>query len=259
MDATAWSQLATAFALGLVGSGHCALVCGPILVAHLGARGAHVLNGAPSRCGAGGALHHVLALSAGRIAMYMLLAAAVSTAGRGLGAITRLSDALRTATAVLMIAMGAHLLGWSRVVSVVGSGMQAALTFASGGRHAQAVGRSPASNAVAGLVWGAMPCGMAYTAILWAGLATDAAGASLLMLAFGLGTLPALVTTGLFAARMRRAVRHARPLGGVALIVFGVLALPWLQVLAARHVMPRLPAELQGVADFCSSSLAPFG
>jgi sulfite exporter TauE/SafE len=76
----------------------------------------------------------------------------------------------------------------------------------------------------AGMLWGWLPCGMAYAMLAVAAATADPGRAALLMLAFGLGTLPALLLatgfagiggTGASGPRLRIA-------GGVLLVCFGL-------------------------------------
>jgi len=60
-----------------------------------------------------------------------------------------------------------------------------------------------------GMVWGWMPCGFAYTVILIAALEHDAVRAGMTMLAFGIGTAPAMIAIAYGA-------RHAASLAGGA-------------------------------------------
>ena len=74
-----------------------------------------------------------------------------------------------------------------------------------------------------GLVLGLLPCGLSYTAfIAAAGTGTPLAG-MLTMLAFGAGTVPALLLFGMlvgyFGSRMRARVQKA---GGVVVMVMGL-------------------------------------
>ncbi len=60
-----------------------------------------------------------------------------------------------------------------------------------------------ASTALAlGALWGWMPCGLVYAALGLALNAGSAGGGALAMVAFGLGTLPMLMTMGALAARI---------------------------------------------------------
>mgnify|MGYP000327278924 CR=1 FL=1 len=55
----------------------------------------------------------------------------------------------------------------------------------------------PASPLLAGLAWGALPCAMVYAALLYAMISGSALQGALVMLGFGLGTLPSVTGTAL--------------------------------------------------------------
>ena len=85
---------------------------------------------------------------------------------------------------------------------------------------------------VLGLLWGWLPCGLVYS-VLVAALATGSAlQGGALMLAFGLGTLPALLAMGMAAVRMKGFLQHLWVRRGSGLLVlgfgaFGLLKLFW--------------------------------
>ncbi len=88
-----------------------------------------------------------------------------------------------------------------------------------------------------GLLWGWLPCGLVYSTLAWALTQGDALLSGLLMFSFGLGTIPAMVATGLLANRITR-LRHStafRRITGVALIGFGLWTIPWIQHLVLHH------------------------
>ncbi len=61
---------------------------------------------------------------------------------------------------------------------------------------------SPKSHFLTGIVWGLVPCGLIYSVLPLAFLSGDPASGALLMLAFGLGTLPNLLLISGFSARL---------------------------------------------------------
>ena len=64
-----------------------------------------------------------------------------------------------------------------------------------------AAGNGVAAALGAGLIWGWLPCGLVYSMLaLAAAIATPVMGGATL-LAFGFGTLPAMLTSGLMAAQ----------------------------------------------------------
>ena len=78
-----------------------------------------------------------------------------------------------------------------------------------------------------GLVWGLMPCAMIYLMTFYAGLTGSPVQGGLVMLGFGLGTLPALFSVGLGAGALQRLARALwlRLLAGGALIGLAVWTL----------------------------------
>jgi sulfite exporter TauE/SafE len=78
-----------------------------------------------------------------------------------------------------------------------------------------------------GLVWGWLPCGLVYSVLLIAATSADATRGAMIMLAFGLGTMPAMVMTGLGAARLSQLMRRrGTRLGlGLLIVVLGALTI----------------------------------
>jgi len=76
-----------------------------------------------------------------------------------------------------------------------------------------------------GLAWGWLPCGMTYSMLLLAATTASAATGAAVMLAFGLGTLPSMVTATLAFDRIARGLsRRAslRAIAGALLLAFGL-------------------------------------
>nr|MBP6243264.1 sulfite exporter TauE/SafE family protein [Chromatiaceae bacterium]MBP8024750.1 sulfite exporter TauE/SafE family protein [Chromatiaceae bacterium] len=78
-----------------------------------------------------------------------------------------------------------------------------------------------------GLVWAWLPCGLVYSVLIWALSAGSAAQGALLMLAFGLGTLPTLLGLGMLAGAAARFAEQVwiRRLAGGLVLGFGLHAL----------------------------------
>ena len=82
-----------------------------------------------------------------------------------------------------------------------------------------------------GMVWGWLPCGLVYSALALALTAGSISNSSLTMLAFGIGTLPAVMTVGIMASLFARfsSMQKTRQLIGVLMIALAVFAtFPWL-------------------------------
>jgi len=227
-------SLLPVFVVGLLGSVHCAGMCGGIVgalsVAPAAGRAIPVRVIQTARP----ALANVFAYNAGRIASYMTAGALAGGIGQGAGALARL-PALQAGgywMANLMLAMlGLYLMdAWRGLARLEQGGrlvwrhVQPLLRHV---RPAQGEGFGPGRMLAAGALWGWLPCGMVYSVLVTAMLSGSAAGGALVMLAFGLGTLPMLLGLGLLGARLRASLRlrGVRIACGALVLGFGLLGL----------------------------------
>ncbi|WP_462329231.1 sulfite exporter TauE/SafE family protein [Thiohalocapsa halophila] len=218
------TSLATAFVVGLLGGVHCVGMCGGV-VSML------TLGIDPARRGR---LTSVLPLqlgyNLGRVAGYGLAGALAG----GVGALLAQSGVLywgqRTLyglAGVVMILLGLYLGGWWRGLAVVeraGTGLWRRIEPI--GRRLLPIRSFPQALAV-GLVWAWLPCGLVYSVLILAlGTGSPVQGA-LLMLAFGLGTLPNLLGIGLLAGAAARYLEAVwlRRAAGLLVMGFGGYAL----------------------------------
>ncbi|MGB4673077.1 MAG: sulfite exporter TauE/SafE family protein [Azovibrio sp.] len=204
------------FLVGLLGGTHCVGMCGGIV-------GALSLGGPPRL-----SLH--LAYNLGRILSYALAGAIVGALGAGSMALSEqlpLRLVLMLFANLMLVALGFYLLGVTRAL---------ALTEQLGQRlwhRLQPLGkrflpaRTVARAFPLGLLWGWLPCGLVYSALATALGAGSAGKGALLMLAFGLGTLPNLLLAGLLLARFRKWVQKplVRALAGFLILAYGLYGL----------------------------------
>jgi sulfite exporter TauE/SafE len=90
-----------------------------------------------------------------------------------------------------------------------------------------------------GMVWGWLPCGLVYAALALAATAGDVGRSTLTMFAFGVGTLPAVVSVGVMTSLLVRLSRmnRFRQFTGVTLIVIALLAaFPWLNPMVLHSI-----------------------
>ncbi|HHH12913.1 MAG TPA: sulfite exporter TauE/SafE family protein, partial [Thiolapillus brandeum] len=87
--------------------------------------------------------------------------------------------------------------------------------------------RSPLHAFLLGMVWGWLPCGLVYSALIWSLSAGGVGQGALLMGAFGLGTLPNLLLMGAAAGWLGGLLRRplVRKLAGSLVILFGLMML----------------------------------
>nr|WP_286184641.1 sulfite exporter TauE/SafE family protein [Pantoea sp. Cy-639] len=210
--------LGSALVLGLLGGGHCLGMCGGLM-------GALTLAIPPEQRGR--RLRLLLAYNLGRILSYAAAGLLLGLAGVALAS-SPLATGLRIVAALLLIAMGLYLAGWwsgLTRIEALGRGLW---------RHVQPLATRllPVSSLpralLLGALWGWLPCGLVYSTLLWAASQGDALHSAALMLAFGLGTWPVLLATGLAAERVGSLLRKrgVRMAGGVLVILFGLWTLP---------------------------------
>lgn len=210
--------LLSALMLGLLGGGHCLGMCGGLM-------GALTLAIPPEQRGR--RLRLLLAYNLGRILSYACAGLLMGLAGWAVAS-SPAAMILRIVAALLLIAMGLYLAGWwSGLTRIEALGRHL-------WRHLQpfASRLMPVSSLpralLLGAIWGWLPCGLVYSTLLWASSQGAPADSALLMLAFGLGTLPVLLATGLAAERLTALLRlrGIRIAGGLLVILFGLWTLP---------------------------------
>lgn len=216
-DITLWS----AFLVGLLGSTHCIGMCGGIVGALT--FGLHDdIRRSPWRL-----YPFLLAYNGGRIASYTVagaLAGGLSGLLFSIAPPASVQWAVRVLTAGFMIALGLYLAGWwpgLQTLEKLGGSLWRRIEPL--GRRFLPV-RHPLQALAFGMVWGWLPCGMVYAVLGWALTRGTAGDGAMLMLAFGLGTLPMLLTLGGSAEKLRSVVRRPGIRQGVGLILlaFGV-------------------------------------
>jgi sulfite exporter TauE/SafE len=229
---------------GLLGSGHCFGMCG-------GIAGSFALAGRGRS--AGPPLGSILATNLGRIATYTALGAVAGTAGAAAAAVLPPDAGPRVArivAALCFLALALYLAGIPALVAPI-ERLGGRLWRRVAPAFANLLGRrSLAGRAALGAVWGLLPCGLVYTSMIVAGTRGTALGGALGMLAFGLGTLPALVAAGLASSSIARLARA--PWARRAAAVVYLAAAVWL-------VARPLPPSAVGSAPACHDTASGHG
>lgn len=218
-----------ALVAGLLGSTHCLGMCGGI--ATLVGSG----NGQPK-------FSRTLAFNAGRLGSYALAGALMGGLGWHLG--TPVGSAawgnlLRAAMGVLMIAVGLQVAtGWGGLSRLERVGVPLWRQLSPLTRRLDP--RQSGLHALAfGALWGWIPCGLVYSALLTALVSGGAGAGAGVMLAFGIGTLPAMLALGLLGQRLRQALagQKLRRAAGGLVITLGIwtVAGPWLMAGMVGH------------------------
>ena len=217
------SQYLVAFITGLLGGVHCFGMCGSII-------GALSLGNIGNKTSQKSAFIISLGYNFGRITSYTIAGAIVAFIGSSLIELTGLQAAqkiLATIAALFMIALGLYLAGfWSGLakIEVIGQSFW---------KYIQPIGKRfiPVKNfqqaVPLGFIWGWLPCGLVYTALIWTLSAGSALEGALIMLFFGLGTLPNLLAMGIVATRLSKWVKlpAVKISAGILVIIMGLITL----------------------------------
>lgn len=235
-----------AFVSGALGGVHCAAMCGGV-VCLLSTDG----------CGqAATDWRRLLSYNAGRILSYTaagMIAGMAGQAGLMLRGTLPVQQAFMIAAGVTLCVMALYLAGFSPLTRALeGAG---ALLWRQVRPMAQRM--LPATTAPKalglGMVWGAMPCGMVYAALLLALSTGHPVQGGVVMLAFGLGTLPNLLILGGLAGRTRTLLRR-RGMRWLAVIVLGGAG-----VYGIVHALHAGTANFMADGFFCRVAPAWFG
>ncbi|QSA99089.1 sulfite exporter TauE/SafE family protein [Methylococcus sp. EFPC2] len=149
---------------------------------------------------------------------------------------------LQIISALIMAGAGLHIAGWfPRFAYIERVGALIWARLEPYGRRLIPVETLPAAF-VFGMIWGWLPCGLVYAAVTLATTAGSEIRGALTMLAFGIGTLPAVVGVGIMTSFMVRlsSMRKFRQLAGISLILLALLAaFPWLNPMV-MHGLHRM-------------------
>ena len=206
----------SAFLVGLLGGTHCVGMCGGITAA--------LSLQLPTT---GRLWPYYLTYNLGRIASYSVagtVAGALGASALLLQEMLPVQQGLFVLANFMLIALGLYLAGIWRFITV----------FERAGsllwKHLQPVMRRwlPIQDLpgafVVGALWGWLPCGLVYSVLVTALASGSALGGGMLMLAFGLGTLPNLLAMGVFAQQLRPFLQQlwVRRSAGIVVVGLGV-------------------------------------
>lgn len=211
-------DLISAFVIGLLGAGHCIGMCGGITTMLTTAIGAN--NTKKTK--------FIVLYNVGRIFSYSVLGAIAGFTGSlavkqmGLPVIV-----LKILAGIFLILLGLYIARWLLLLNYVeATGKALWQKIQPLSKHLIPV--NTASKALGlGVLWGWLPCGLIYSTLTWSIASGSALQGFLIMFAFGLGTLPALLTVSFGATKVKSilGINWVRQLIGMALIIYGIITL----------------------------------
>lgn len=213
-----------AFLVGLTGGVHCIGMCGGIVGALSLGLPAQVQNRYRRL------FPFLFAYNFGRIASYTAAGALMGALGALAADLVALHQArlwLGLLAGLFMVALGLYIAGWWQgLLAIERAGGALWRRIEPFARRLLPV-HSTGQALLLGMVWGWIPCGLVYTALIWAISAGGALEGGLLLASFGLGTLPNLMAMGLAAARLSALLRRpwVRRAAGLTVLLLGLLML----------------------------------
>ena len=226
------SSFIVAFLMGLFSSMHCIGMCGSIIGTLTFSLSPGIRNNKKLL------LPFVFNYNFGRITSYAMAGALVGTIEAlltmHLGE-THGHRVLQLLSAAVMMGAGFYIAGWfARFAYIEKAGILIWKKIEPFGRKLIPV-KNLKQAYLFGLVWGWLPCGLVYAALALAATAGDITKSALTMLAFGLGTLPAVMGVGIMTqvlTRLSKMQRFKQSIGLFMIVLALLAAFPWLNPMA---------------------------
>ncbi len=217
-------SLAALFILGLFSTFHCIGMCGGVIGALTFGLDQKIRDNKPRLA------LFVGAYNVGRLISYSIAGILVGIIGMTLVGMIGMEKAhtiTRYLSVVMIVTVGLYVAGWFPQLSKLDRlGAKLWKIIQPLGQRFMPV-KKPWQALGFGMVWGWIPCGLVYTALLLAALGGNAINGGLGMLAFGFGTLPAVMTAGMVTGGLSQWLQkpRIRQVFGVVMVVTGLMTL----------------------------------
>jgi len=220
--------LGAAFLSGLLGSTHCVLMCGGIATA------------IPAQVSTS-PFKNALLLNAARVIAYSFAGVVVGSISTGfiqMIPVETLSILARAAVGVVLLLVAVRLLDTRARFSWLNKPNQWLWSFLQ--PLQKRLPKNPGLRMMAqGFLWGFLPCGLSGTMLIAAWLSASPLQAGLIMMSFGLGTLPAMTALSWSGVRLGGLLTKPknRIIGSAFIGLAGLVTLlaPWLSAIPAMH------------------------
>ena len=226
-----WPVVSAACITGLLGSAHCFGMCG-------GISGLFAVNVSVQSLKQ--QFPKALAYNTGRVVTYAILGVLVAMLGKGaVGSIPELAAPVRLASGLLIILVGLQVAFNWRILSVVeNAGARLWRRVAPAAKGLVPVETMLQSLGL-GLIWGLLPCGLVYSILLLAATTAEPSNGALVMIAFGLGTMPAMIATGVSASKLAQFMSRKRVGAGLLIVALGIatIAMPAMKLSSSGESM----------------------
>lgn len=222
-----YSEMIAAFIMGLVGAGHCLAMCGGM--ASVFSLSFHHQDTKNSRVFSD-KFYLLLFYNSGRIVSYSLLGALVAGFSAGLIQVSNFSQGfvfLRIIAAIMILLSAFYIARlWNGLSYIEKAGQIIWKQIAPFTSHFLPLKKVTTAFPL-GFLWGWLPCGLVYTALTWASVSGSAQQGLLIMMAFGVGTLPVTLAIGSVANKLKKTLNNMifRYFSSLLLLIYGIFSL----------------------------------
>ena len=223
-----WALLVAAFAMGFFGSPHCLGMCGGIVTAF----GLSMQGVSPAKKNALMLTYHL-----GRLISYAILGLIGGIIGATVLQPLWVGNSLpRILIGVVLILIGLTMFGLPLLNHLEKLGMRLWQSMSPIRKKVFPIDSFPKAL-MAGLLWGFLPCGLVYGALLMAVVGHDITTGALLMFVFGLGTMPMLIATQKAVGVLQHKIKtfRLRQLNGVIMVLSGLAVIFIPMAMKAMH------------------------
>lgn len=178
--------LFSAFLIGLAGSVHCIGMCGGIVGAFTFATPKNVSH-----------TPYILSYNLGRIVSYA--GAGAMTGWLGAFFIEFVSSGLqllRIFSVFMLVLLGFYISGWWKLLTYIEKAGNHVWRKVSPMGKRFIPFKTPLHAIPYGMIWGWLPCGLVYSTLSWSMASASPQQGALIMLFFGMGTLPSMLLLG---------------------------------------------------------------
>ena len=209
-----WALFLAAFSMGLFGSPHCMGMCGGIVTA-FGLSMQHVSDSKKNGL--------ILTYHLGRLISYSLLGLIASFVGVTIFQSIMSNSAPRIVLGAVLVLIGLAMFGLPLFNQLEKFGMRFWQSLAPIRKKVFPID-SFGKALFAGLLWGFLPCGLVYGALMMAIAGNDIATGAALMFVFGLGTMPMLIATQKTVGMLQSSIKNfrLRQINGVIMMLSGL-------------------------------------
>ncbi|KJF80918.1 sulfite exporter TauE/SafE family protein [Photobacterium angustum] len=208
-----------AFLIGLMGAGHCIGMCGGVAAA--------ITIGMPENTKNSKRWIYLLNYNLGRLVAYTVAGAIIGAMLASVASINGSNSPLifmRFLAAIMMIILALYIGQWWFGLNKLERIGQVAWRYISPLATSFLPLKSPIKALPFGFFWGWLPCGLVYSTLTWAAVSGSALNGAIVMLAFGLGTLPAMLAVGGFATQLKIWLKNLyfKRISALLLMAYGI-------------------------------------